>query len=911
MAICPSCSAPLQESSRFCSSCGAPTPDSSAVPTGTAPRSPASDKATRRLHGTSSGRLSSTATGGGRFAPGALLNERYRIVGLLGKGGMGEVYRADDLTLGQAVALKFLPERLAHDPARLDRFYNEVRMAREISHSSVCRVHDIDDMDGQPFISMELVDGEDLASLLRRIGRLPSAKALEIARQVCAGLTAAHEKGVLHRDLKPENVMLDGRGRARITDFGLAAVVEEIHGAEVRSGTPAYMSPEQLAGREVTVRSDIYALGLVLFELFTGQRAFEGGSLAELTRQHLAETPPRPCELVPELEPAVERVILRCLAKEPAKRPQSALAVAAALPGGDPLAAALAAGETPSPEMVAAAGEEGGLRPRVAWSLLAAVGSFVLLSLGLSQSTQLQAFVPYEKAPAVLEDRSRELLRELGAGDDVVDRASGLSADGAFLDYWADQRTAPDRWEILRSGRPPVVRFWYRQSPRILRSTGLSGRVRSWDPAEEIAGSAGIWLDTKGRLVELYATPPQREESPSGPVTAPDWSRLFTLAGLDLTDFQPVEPSWTPPFFCDARAAWEGVYPEAPEVAIRLEAAAYRGRPVYFRPIGAWTRPEREEPPVSSLSAERIWANRIAIALFLTTLLAGALLARRNLRLGRGDWRGALRLAAFTLAASLLEWFLVAHHVPDFIGELGVFFRGLASSLLSAGALWMLYLALEPYVRRRWPDVLISWTRLIAGGRRDPLVGSHVLLGMGAGALATLLLAISTRLPGWLGRTLDAPSATGQAILAGARDALGIVVGLLVAAVVTSLGFLLLLFLLRVALRSEKLAAAMLVLLLAVQTTLQNELSAYLGLPLFGVMWTVLAVVVLRFGLLALSAAVFTLTLLANYPLSLDFAHWTGHSSLLVLVVFAALALWAFRVSLAGRPLLDDDLLHR
>src|SRR5689334_8074431 len=186
---------------------------------------------------------------------------------------------------------------------------------------------------------MEYIDGEDLGSLLRRIGRLPGDKAIEIARRLCAGLAAAHDKGVLHRDLKPANIMIDGRGQVRITDFGLAKLAGHVEGGEIRSGTPAYMSPEQLAGREVTPKSDIYSLGLVIYEMFTGRRIVPGSA------------PPS----MHDVEPAVEGILQRCLEPEPRYRPASALAIAAALPGGDPLAAALAAGETPSPELVAAA----------------------------------------------------------------------------------------------------------------------------------------------------------------------------------------------------------------------------------------------------------------------------------------------------------------------------------------------------------------------------------------------------------------------------------------------------------------------------------------------------------------------------------------------------------------------------
>src|SRR6202166_261527 len=274
MPTCSSCGTDVRVRGRFSSARGAPASNTDNLATldfatATSPLPPRSPSAT-------SSRFSSSAEymSEGRFLPGRLLAGRYRIVALLGKGGMGEVYRADDLTLGQPVALKFLPDEAARDQGLLERFKNEVRIARRVSHPNVCRVYDVGDVEGHNFFTMEYVDGEDLASLLRRIGRLPEDKALDIARQLCAGLAAAHTKGVLHRDLKPANIMLDGRGQVVITDFGLAGVADQIQGAEVRSGTPAYMAPEQLAGKAVSTRSDIYSLGLVLYEVFTGKRAF-------------------------------------------------------------------------------------------------------------------------------------------------------------------------------------------------------------------------------------------------------------------------------------------------------------------------------------------------------------------------------------------------------------------------------------------------------------------------------------------------------------------------------------------------------------------------------------------------------------------------------------------------------------
>jgi serine/threonine-protein kinase len=173
-----------------------------------------------------------------------VLAQRYRIVSLLGRGGMGEVYRATDLMLGQPVALEFLPSTTGRDEAVLSRFRNEVRVARQVSHPNVCRVYDIGEAEGLMFLTMEYVDGEDLESLLRRIGHLPGDKALEIVRKLCAGLAAAHDKGVIHRDLKPANIMLDGHGQVRVMDFGLAEFAGHVR--DVRCGTP----PSSVLGRD-------------------------------------------------------------------------------------------------------------------------------------------------------------------------------------------------------------------------------------------------------------------------------------------------------------------------------------------------------------------------------------------------------------------------------------------------------------------------------------------------------------------------------------------------------------------------------------------------------------------------------------------------------------------------------------
>src|SRR5687767_10397211 len=307
---CPTCQKELREDENKCPGCGA-TLDDAATQLLDSPKvagTGASDPEPPTAHYPSasghSARASVNSVGSNeathsfdsiddaRFVPGTILADRYRIVGLLGKGGMGEVYRADDLKLSQPVALKFLPDRYLSDGAALARFHREVRVARQVTHRNVCRVYDIGEVDGKHFLSMEFIKGEELSSLLRRIGRLPSDKANEITRQLCAGLAAAHKRGVLHRDLKPANVMIDENGNVRLTDFGIAGLVEELRSEDVRAGTPAYMSPEQLSGGELTVKSDIYSLGLVIYEIFTGKKAFEAPTLPQLLNLRQGDTTP-------------------------------------------------------------------------------------------------------------------------------------------------------------------------------------------------------------------------------------------------------------------------------------------------------------------------------------------------------------------------------------------------------------------------------------------------------------------------------------------------------------------------------------------------------------------------------------------------------------------------------------------
>ncbi len=318
---CQACASEVPEGTTSCISCW------KVVDAEEAPGPVPSDRATQALAGNKGN--------GKHFLPGTILAGRYRIVSLLGCGGMGAIYRADDVKLDVPVALKLLPDPLAGDETSIRLLLNEVRLARQVSHPNVCRVYDVGEVEGRHLICMEFIDGQDLAALLRREGRLPLARAVEIARGICDGLEAAHQEGILHRDLKPANLMIDKRGRVRITDFGLAVLAETVRGVTAREGTPAYMAPEQHCGREVTVQSDLYALGLVLYELFTGRKTFAADSCQGLARLHREASPAAPSSLEEGLDPAIETVILRCLEKDPRARPASARAVAAALPARD------------------------------------------------------------------------------------------------------------------------------------------------------------------------------------------------------------------------------------------------------------------------------------------------------------------------------------------------------------------------------------------------------------------------------------------------------------------------------------------------------------------------------------------------------------------------------------------------
>jgi len=831
-----------------------------------------------------------------QFAPGSVVAGRYRIVSLLGSGGMGEVYRADDLKLGQQVALKFLPAVFAHDLAQLDLLHEEVRLGRQVAHPNVCRVYDIEEWEGAHFVAMEYVDGEDLASLLRRIGRLAHDKAVEIARGLAAGLAAAHAKGILHRDLKPANIMIDGRGEPRITDFGLAMTSEDSADSNVIAGTPAYMAPEQLEGKAASVQSDLYALGLVLYELFTGRRARSSQTVPDLRREH-ASALATPSSVVRDIDPAVERIILRCLETDPANRPRSARQVFEALPGGDPLAAALAAGETPSPRVVAAAGIEGSLSPAAAWAWIAGIAILLAFMLASIPQWRIMSKIPFEKSPDVLAQDAIDAGRAVGIAPAPF-RVTGFEPQTEYLAWISEHDKTAQRFERLRTG-PPAVVFWLRESRTPLTPLSDKSAASMTDPPVG-DGMATIEVDTNGKLFGLAA--PSRSTA----ATRADWNKLLHLAGFDASALTRTQPRTTPPFFADERAAWDGFWPDDRSQPVHIEAAAAGGVPVFLKITGPW------DVDVAAVSRQPFSTPGLATAqtILLTSLtLITIFLAWRNLRLRRGDRSGALRIAVAIFCIETCAYLLAADHRAVFGHETSIVIGALRRAVFWSATYFFLYIAIEPYVRRRWPDRLIGWSRLLAGHVRDPLVGRDILVGIAAGLAHAALASASSWVPGRLGLTPPgAPHPTHIENLLGIRYALADVIASISSGIIFGFIMVVLLVGLAIVLRKRTLATIALFLLQVAIYAVASGGNPYIfaASVIVSAIWTAVTV---RVGLLGIGTAsmIFTVAFLA--PIAFDLSSWMMAAAITPVLFIALLTAFAFRTALGDQPMFSAKLL--
>jgi hypothetical protein len=508
-----------------------------------------------------------------------------------------------------------------------------------------------------------------------------------------------------------------------------------------------------------------------------------------------------------------------------------------------------------------------------------------------------------EKPPDVLVDRARDLVKKAGYTSAPVDRAYGFLFDEDFLRYVDRDKKARRRY--LKSFMPAF--FWYRESAQSIQRSGFGdflfrfGGVTYEDPPLRRPGEFRARLDGTGRLWSFEAIPPDQDSSPASNAGA-DWALLFSEAGLDISAWRPSAPQWNPASYADTRAAWEGSFPDMPDVPLRVEAAAYRGRPVSFFIVGPWTQ-SLSSSAVGGRTAPQQFGGILAI-LLVAAVVGGALFfASRNLRSGRGDRRGAWRLAALVLALNSGAWLLSEHHVAGF-GELSLLFNFGSWALTMAGVVWIMYVALEPFVRRRWPHVLVSWTRVWSGGWWDPLVGRDVLIGCAAGIGTRIVIHL------WLLASSDFELAVGLEPIRGTAFFLANLLVSSLGAIMNGLTVLFLFFFLRTVIRSQRVALVSALVL----TSLALGLGWAVGAPgASSLPWVNVAIVLMlmgaslwllvSFGLVAPIVASFMTSLFVGYPITLQ-STWYASYGYASLAIVGAIAVYGFKVSLGGQPLL-------
>jgi serine/threonine-protein kinase len=507
--------------------------------------------------------------------------------------------------------------------------------------------------------------------------------------------------------------------------------------------------------------------------------------------------------------------------------------------------------------------------------------------------------------------KAREIIEDAGYPDTPVDRAHGFALDNDRLQYARDNEGAGGNWDPLIEQHPGPVRFWYRESPRYMSPINFEGMaVTEMDPVPIIGGMVNLRLDPQGRLIRLVAIPalPPEPGSPdfnpsvtTRPPTEPDWDSLFEHAGLELDSMTAAEPEWLPPVFCDTQAAWTGSFPDQPGIPVRVEAGAYRNRPVYFELAMPWTQAQQTAPARTPLLT-----NIVSFVLLLFMLGGAVLLARKNVRLGRGDRRGAYRLFLFMFVLSALVSIFVAHHTPTF-SEAGLFFKIIAWGLMTSGMVWLGYLAVEPYARRLWPDILISWSRLLGGRWRDPLIGRDLLIGAVAGIVSVLIRRLNYVLPAVLDRVPPEPisgpiggyAEGALSSLDGIPNTLAMITHLQQLTLSNTLGGIVVLVLLRLILRKAWIAIAgsFAILFFAAVTQVSDPL---IGIPIALISVGIFLGVLVRFGMLASSMVVMPSFLDALSMPTLDYSNWYAERSMLFVLMFVAILVYAFYISVGS-----------
>lgn len=834
------------------------------------------------------------------FSTGHLIADRYRVVSLLGEGGMGRVYRAEDLRLNLTVALKFMPRFANLDPVWRRRMESEVKLSRAVSHSNVCRVFDLDEIDDIPFISMEFVEGEDLSSLLRRIERLTGDRAVAIARQICAGLSASHAQGVLHRDLKPSNIMLDGNGNVRITDFGLAVVAGRPDRAELPAGTPRYMAPELFSGVPATEQSDIYALGLVLYEMFTGKPVFTAQGAAEYSRLHRKEEPAPPSAIEPGIDSRVEAVILSCLRKDPAERPASVLHVAAALPGGDLLAAALAAGEIPTRELLAAAAATGSLSRRSTARIAIATLGLLIVALFAGIGTHPITRQGGVKAPEVLREQARAIAVMAGLTDPPVDSDIRYLSETEIEMFGEAGGVAGSRAILTRHDDAPL--FCYRESHSgsipsnvdLLRYIMPGSEPLRFAPSP--VGVATIVLDGSGRLVLFDSNVIRGAPVEEGLVTS-NWDSIIRATGRDLQTLTPTESQLGPLSGADQAVAYVSPDGGDSSVAARIEMITAQNR---LRLLGFFIDAPSDALPAHAANAARWTFVKTIRNSVLLVLLAASLPAAWRGWKSRGDLVGAVRAGGFIFVLRLAGSLIAIRHVGAVAEAIDTLARTLASALAEAAIVAIFYLALERHVRRLWPRTLGCWSRVLNGTIRDPFVGRDVLVGCFVGCLWAIFIFLDRRLPPMLGWEARAQLRVDQSLnhLLGARPALAEAIESVRSGIYQGLALLCVLVLATWLTRQRKWLALIIswfVCSLMYAPAATHPVTAW---TIYAFGCVAVAVYLLQhWGLISLLSALLVVELLGVFPITMDMSSWYAGYGLFGIAMALGLGIWAFHQS--------------
>jgi hypothetical protein len=500
-----------------------------------------------------------------------------------------------------------------------------------------------------------------------------------------------------------------------------------------------------------------------------------------------------------------------------------------------------------------------------------------------------------------LQDRARDILTSLGYENRGQDFARGLSVNFDVIRHIRDTDQSRDRWRALERRAAPLMIFWYRSSPSELVPVASNWTPTSVDPPMTTAGMVRVNLDDAGRLLELEAVPARADEA-SAPSRPSPWPALFQAAGLDMSTFRAVSPQLLPRAFATERAAWEGPQPGVGGSTLHVEAAAHRGAAIAFRVTGpAEPIVPRTSPPVETSNASwRVVANMLGTLVMFATLL----LARSNLRAGRGDRKGAWRLFCFALAAMSASWIVSARHYSTFLVEDDRLFEFIAHALLTTGVVWLLYIALEPYVRRYAPAILISWTRVLSGQIVNPRVGRDVLVGTAVGVSVALLGWGFEVFPDLAGGPPAGLRATNLQLLLGAPSALGAILRMIPNNLENGL-FVAIAFGVGRAISGRVWGGAVLAGgLLAIFVLGESSTSKWLLLLAFISAFVIPLVATLLYcGLLSVVIAFLVNQALNNSPLTLQPSMPYAPAALWALLLVASLAAFGFYASRGGQPL--------